>query len=77
MNWKKKAAKTITNLLTLFLSFNLQAHDAEMADTMRSEGKIYVVVSIVLVILLGLIGYLIFIDRKVSSLEKRLKETNH
>ncbi len=77
MNWKKKAAKTITSLLTLFLSFNLQAQDAEMADTMRSEGKIYVVVSIVLVILLGLIGYLIFIDRKVSSLEKRLKETNH
>ena len=77
MNWKIKVTKTITSLLTLFLSFNLQAQDAEMADTMRSEGKIYVVVSIVLVILLGLIGYLIFIDRKVSNLEKRLKENNH
>ena len=48
------------------------AQEAEMADTMRANGKIYVIVAIVLVILLGLIGYLISIDRKVTNLEKRL-----
>ena len=42
----------------------------EMADTMRSEGKIYVVVAVVLVILMGLIGYTAHIDRKISKLEK-------
>jgi len=41
----------------------------EMADTMRSEGKIYVVVAVVLIILLGLIGYTTHIDRKISKLE--------
>ena len=45
-----------------------------MADSLRSSGKIYVVVAIVLVILLGLIGYLISLDRKVSRLEKRIPE---
>jgi CcmD family protein len=48
--------------------------EVEMADAMRANGKIYVVVAIVLVILLGLIGYLVAIDRKVSRLEKRLSD---
>ena len=48
--------------------------EVEMADTFRSEGKIYVVVAIVTLILLGLIGYLILIDRKVNKLEKRLTD---
>lgn len=43
-----------------------------MADGMRAEGKIYVVVAIVLLILSGLIGYLFFLDKKVSKLENRL-----
>jgi hypothetical protein len=46
----------------------------EMADTMRSEGKIYVVVAIGLVILAGLILYLYTIDRKAGRLEKKLEE---
>jgi K+-transporting ATPase A subunit len=58
--------------LMVLAAYNTQAQDAEMADTMRSEGKIYVVVAIVMVILLSLIAYLISLDRKVSGLEKRL-----
>jgi CcmD family protein len=42
----------------------------EMADTMRSNGRIYVVVAVVVVILLGLFLYLIRLDRKISRLEK-------
>ncbi len=45
----------------------------EMADTMRSEGKIYAVVAIMLVIFFGLIAYLVILDRKVSKVEKQLK----
>ena len=44
--------------------------EIEMADTMRSEGKIYVVVAVVLIILLGLLGYTTHIDRILSKLEK-------
>lgn len=68
----KKFSKILTLALVLMLNPLLFAQDAEMADVMRSEGKIYVVVAIMLVIFLGLIGFLIFTDRKVSNLEKRV-----
>ena len=48
--------------------------EVEMADTMRSEGKIYVVVAVLLLILIGLIGYVFLMDRKVRALEKKLKD---
>lgn len=50
--------------------------DVEMADKFRSEGKIYVLTGIILVILFGTITYLIVIDRKVSKLEKELGNTS-
>jgi hypothetical protein len=44
----------------------------EMADVMRSEGKIYVLVGIIVIIFAGIIVYLITIDRKISKLERNL-----
>ena len=41
----------------------------EMADTMRSNGRIYVVVAVMLTILAGLILYIVRLDRKISKLE--------
>lgn len=51
-----------------------QAPAVEMADTMRAEGKIYVVVAIILVVLAGLIAYLFLLDRKLGKMEKLLHE---
>jgi CcmD family protein len=56
------------------LSLPAFSQDVEMADTMRSEGKIYVVVAIILIVLIGLFVYLFLLDRKVSNLEKQLNE---
>ena len=61
-------------LLTLSSLATSAQQEVEMADTMRSEGKIYVVVAILVLILIGLVGYLVQLDRKVSKLEKRLSE---
>lgn len=51
-----------------------------MADDLRAEGKIYVVVIMILVVLAGLIFYLFLMDKKVKKLEKLLshkkKQTN-
>lgn len=68
----KMLNKAIALLIVFCFPLLASAQDAEMADTMRSNGKIYVVVAIALVILIGLIGYLIFVDKKVSGLEKRI-----
>jgi hypothetical protein len=44
-----------------------------MADTFRSNGKIYVVVAVILTIFAGIIAYLIRLDRKITRLEKETK----
>lgn len=71
--------KKIISLLTLLLVFslNLFAQESvnqtvEMADRFRADGKIYVVVAVVLVILIGMFVYLVRLDGKISKLEKEL-----
>lgn len=65
-------------MLSSFSAFPQQ--EVPMADQMRSEGKIYVVVIMILIVLAGLIVYLFLMDKKVKKLEKlvseRKKQTN-
>ena len=70
----KTRAKYPLLLILTILSFAAQAQQPEMADGLRSEGKIYVVVAIILIILAGFIGYLILMDRKIKKLEDLLAE---
>jgi hypothetical protein len=51
-----------------------QENKVEMADTFRADGKIYVVVAIVLIILIGFVVYLISLDRKITKLEKLVQQ---
>jgi len=44
-----------------------------MADTFRSEGKIYVVVLVLSIVFVCLATYLIIIDRKLKKLEDKVK----
>ena len=60
--------------LLMTISMISNAQDAEMADAMRSNGKIYVVVGIILIVLIGLITYLILLDRKITKLENKLSD---
>lgn len=48
--------------------------NVEMADTLRQDGKIYVVVAVLATVLGGILIYLVSLDRKVSKLEKQLKD---
>jgi hypothetical protein len=47
-----------------------QHEKPQMAELMRSNGKIYVVVTVLLIILAGIFIYLIQLDRKMSRMEK-------
>lgn len=60
--------------LLMAISTIANAQDAEMADVMRSNGKIYVVVGIILIVLIGLITYLFMLDRKITKLENKLTD---
>ena len=48
----------------------LLLQDIEMADVLRSEGKIYIVVLIFLIIISGLFLYLYRLEKKIDSIEK-------
>lgn len=50
-----------------------QDKPVEMADMMRSNGKIYTVVAVCLTILIGLFLYVFSIDRKLRKLEQENK----
>jgi len=64
----------ILTLALLVLSIAAPAQEIEMADQLRAEGKIYVVVLIIVIVLAGLIAYLFSMDRKLSKMEKLLRE---
>lgn len=72
---KPKFLLLFTCLMVNILAF-AQDTSVDMADTMRKEGKIYVVVAIILTIFAGIILYLVRLDRKISRLEKEEK-LNH
>ncbi|MDB5154976.1 MAG: CcmD family protein [Mucilaginibacter sp.] len=50
--------------------FAQQPANVEMADTMRSSGKIYVVIATIAIIFVGLAIYLFSIDRRLKKIEK-------
>ena len=64
-----KKIATLAGMLLPVLCVRAQ-EKVEMADQMRSNGRIYVVVAVMLTILAGLILYIIRLDRKISKLEK-------
>lgn len=68
--------KIFTSLFFLFISVLLNAQEntniPEMADVMRSNGKIYVVVAVIIAIFIGIILYLIRLERKMDRLEQEL-----
>lgn len=50
--------------------FAQQTQSVEMADAMRSSGKIYVVIATIVIIFIGLAIYLFSIDRRLKKIEK-------
>ncbi len=58
-------------LATLFSHVAHAQEPVEMAEKLREDGKIYVVVLVLAVIFAGIIGYLVYLDRKITKLEKQ------
>lgn len=66
--------KRIVSLIFLLLiTTTLASAEPEMADTMRSNGKIYVVVTVLATIFAGIFAYLVYLDRRIGRLEKEKK----
>lgn len=61
-------------LLCLSLVLTAQSAAEPPADFMRSTGKIYVVVAVIVVVFLGLAFYLWSTDRRLTELEKQIED---
>lgn len=74
---KMKPVKVkILAFFTLFILSGITAFSKErpeMADFLRSNGKIYIVVLVICSIFAGIIAYLVYLDRKIKKLEDKNK----
>jgi CcmD family protein len=61
---------TIATIFLLLITTTIASAETEMADMMRSNGKIYVVVTVLATIFAGIFAYLVYLDRKIKKLEK-------
>ena len=61
----------LLTIMAMAVQAQTETATADNADIMRSNGKIYVVVAVVITILLGLFFYVFNLDRKISRLEKK------
>lgn len=61
----------LNTICLLFIVLTSQAQNGVQAPTgLRADGKIWVVMAVCLTILIGLILYVVRLDRKISKLEK-------
>ena len=67
---RKASFLTTLILLTTFATSIAQETQPEMADALRKDGKIYVVVLVLATIFAGIILFMVRLDRKISKLEK-------
>ncbi len=73
---KKKINSFLLVLAFLFnslISFS-QEKQSGIGEVMRSNGRIYVVLGVMLIILLGIILYLVRLEKKINRLEKEQKQ---
>lgn len=64
------------SLLSIFAFAQNVADSAQQpnADVMRSNGKIYVVVAVIVTIVVGIFVYLLSLDRRIKKLERGEKD---
>ena len=73
MNAVKRASHLLLFLLTLSGNLFAQVDDSvPMADKMREDGKIWVVVAVVAIVFAGIVINMLRIDFKLKKIEKEL-----
>lgn len=63
-------------LLSYFLIVQILPLAAQSADTdfMRSRGKIFVVVAVIVAVFIGIVLFMVFLERRLTKLENQINE---
>lgn len=74
VNLFAQAGEKVDEFVSSSVTTNTGSQSVEMADALRADGKIWVVVAVVGIILIGFIVYLFTVDSKLSKLESRIAD---
>ncbi|MGB0403402.1 MAG: CcmD family protein [Salibacteraceae bacterium] len=67
--------KYLLSIFSLLFFFSQGfAQEVAMADQMRADGKIYVVIAVLVLIFIGIVVYLFSLDKKINNIEKKLNK---
>jgi len=68
--------KKISILFFILIStlLNAQTNGPEMADALRENGKINVVISVIAIIFICIVAFLIVLERKIKKLEDKVNK---
>ncbi|RYF71047.1 MAG: CcmD family protein [Cytophagaceae bacterium] len=61
--------------LLLIAQTSMAQQTVEMADKLRADGKIWVVVTVIATVFFGIIIYLVRLDSKIGKLEREVKDS--
>lgn len=61
--------------MSLFITHSVAAQDGG-PDFMRSMGKMYVVVAVIIAIFIGIVIFLIYLDNRLTKLENQIDEND-
>ena len=61
-------------LFLLAIPFNAVYANNENPDFMRSMGKMYAVVAVIIVTFIGIAVFLAILDKKISNIERQIKQ---
>jgi CcmD family protein len=72
---KAVKTKSIFSFVLLFLApLILFAQEGQGQDFLRNIGKIYVVVAVIVIIFIGIVLFLFFLDRRIRKIENQIFE---
>ena len=70
----KKIAYYLLSVVFITTGVFAQNQDVEMADAFRADGKIYVVIAVISVVLAGMFFYLFKLDKKITNVEQQVED---
>lgn len=74
VNLFAQAGEKVDGFVSSSVAKTTANNSVEMADALRADGKIWVVVAVVGIILVGFLVYLYTVDSKLSKLESRMAD---
>jgi len=72
LNIKNNILRKLSSLFIFLMLLSVNLFGQDSADFARSIGKMNVVIAVIITIFIGLIVFLIYMERRLSKIEKQI-----